>query len=221
MRCPRVTESRARCHWSVWCTIVDRMHDATDAELAVALTERRPDAYRVAWERFSPLVLGVLRRGLGGDELDDARQEVFSCLFRRVDTLREPQSLRPFVIAITFNIIKYERRRRRRRGRVALRPDPAQVSLADDGRQAPASYALIRFTRLLRKLAARERATFVFRFIEGMTVPQVAEALNISEPTARRSFDRAWSYLHKWAARDPFLNEYLEEQRFAAAPEKF
>jgi RNA polymerase sigma factor (sigma-70 family) len=187
--------------------------DVSDTELVRALTERRPEAFRTAWERFSPLVGGVLRHALGGDELEDAKQEVFSCLFTRVTTLRDPLALRPFVLAITLNTVKYERRRRRRRARVALMSDPAQLGVVSPGGQPVASLAFARFTRLLRKLAERERATFVYRFVEGMTVAQVAQALNLSEPTARRSFSRAWLRMQKWAARDPFLNEYLHGSR--------
>jgi len=186
--------------------------DVSDAELVTALTEGRPAAFQTAWERFSPLVGGVLRHALGGDELEDVQQEVFSCLFRRVATLRDPLALRPFVLAITFNTVKYERRRRRRRARVALMADVAELNLA--GRDQPAAnLAFVRFVSLLRKLAERERSTFVYRFIEGMTVAQVAVAMNVSEPTARRSFSRAWSRMQKWAAQDPFLKDYLHSKQ--------
>lgn len=186
--------------------------DVSDAELVSALIEGRPEAYRTMWERFSPLVGGVLRRSLGSDELEDVQQEVFSCLFRRMATLRDPLALRPFVIAITLNTVKYERRRRRRRSRVALIPDPAQLNIT--GRDQPASnLAFARFTRLIRQLAERDRATFVYRFIDGMTLSQIAQAMSISEPTARRSFSRAWARMQKWAARDPFLNDYLQRRR--------
>jgi RNA polymerase sigma-70 factor, ECF subfamily len=189
----------------------------SDAELVAALTEGRPEAFRAAWKRFSPLVGGVLRHALGSDELEDVQQDVFSCLFRRVATLRDPSALRPFVLAITLNTVKHERRRRRRRARMELRPDLAQLDLV--ARDEPAtSLAFVRFAALVRKLAERERATFVFRFVEGMTVSQVAVALNISEPTARRSFSRAWARMQKWAAQDPFLNDYLHGKR-AALPE--
>jgi RNA polymerase sigma factor (sigma-70 family) len=157
---------------------------------------------------------GVLRHELGTDELEDILQEVFCCLFRRVATLRDPLALRPFVLAITFNTIKYERRRRRRRARVALLPDPAQLNIA--GCEQPASnLAFARFTRLLHKLAKREQACFIYRFIEGMTVGQIATTLKISEPTARRAFSRAWARMQKWAARDAFLNDYLHGKRLA------
>jgi RNA polymerase sigma-70 factor, ECF subfamily len=186
--------------------------DVSDAELVAALTEGRPAAFRTAWERFAPLVGGVLRHALGSDELEDVQQEVFSCLFRRVSTLRDPLALRPFVIAITLNTVKYERRRRRRRARIALIPDPAQLNVA--GRDQPASnLAFVRFVGLVRQLAKREQVTFVYRFVEGMTVAQIARTMNVSEPTARRSFSRAWARMQKWAARDPFLNDYLRGRR--------
>lgn len=188
--------------------------DVSDAELVTGLTAGRPEAFRTAWQRFSPLVGGVLRHALGPDELEDVLQEVFSCLFRRVSTLRDPHALRPFVLAITFNTVKYERRRRRRRARVALIADPAELNVA--GREQPASnLAFVRFVALLRRLAERERTTFVYRFIEGMTVAQVALALNVSEPTARRSFSRAFARMQKWAEKDPFLNDYLLRRRLA------
>lgn len=188
--------------------------DVSDAELVAALTAGHPEAFRTAWQRFSPLVGGVLRHALGADELEDVLQEVFSCLFRRVSTLRDPQALRPFVLAITFNTVKYERRRRRRRARVALIADPAELNVA--GREQPASnLAFVRFVALIRRLAERERTTFVYRFIEGMTVAQVAVALNVSEPTARRSFSRAFARMQKWAEKDPFLNDYLHRRALA------
>ena len=85
------------------------------------------------------------------------------------------------------------------------------------GREQPASnLAFGRFVALLRKLAERERATFVYRFVEGMTVAQVAVALNVSEPTARRSFSRAYARMQKWAARDPFLYDYLQRRAFGS-----
>jgi RNA polymerase sigma-70 factor, ECF subfamily len=186
--------------------------DVSDAELVSALTEGRPEAFRAAWERFSPLVSGVLRQSLGSDELDDVQQEIFCCLFRRVGTLRDPLALRPFVLAITLNTVKYERRRRRRRARMGLMADPSQLNVAAS-EQPASSLAFNRFARLVRKLADRDQATFVHRFIEGMTVAQVAKVMNVSEPTARRSFSRAWARMHQWAARDPFLNDYLHGRR--------
>jgi hypothetical protein len=42
-----------------------------------------------------------------------------------------------------------------------------------------------------------------------METAEVAEALGVSEPTARRSFSRAHRLVVSWAQHDPFLVEYL------------
>ena len=184
----------------------------SDAELVNALLRGDAGAPRLALERFSPMVRSVLRRGLGNDgEVEDALQEVFICLFRRLPTLRDPLSLRPFVLAIAVNTAMHERRRRQRRSIMSLGHEPTLMGLASASDDTTASYALARLTRLLRRLTVRDRTTFQLRFVEGCTAVEVAQQLGVSEPTARRSFTRAWRRMRIWAARDPFLADYLQE----------
>ncbi|HEY3494418.1 MAG TPA: sigma-70 region 4 domain-containing protein, partial [Polyangiaceae bacterium] len=59
----------------------------------------------------------------------------------------------------------------------------------------------------------RDRLAFVLRYIEGMEVADVAAALEISEPTARRRFTRAYKRVAMLAERDPCLGEYLVRLR--------
>lgn len=181
----------------------------TDADLARALKERHPEAPSAAVRRFSPIVRGVLRRALGAhDDLEDAQQEVFSSLFRGIEALRDPLSLRPYVIGIALHTASCERRRRRRRASLTSAAERCAVRSVPDS--ARAKYAFARLERLVRRLGKRERATFVLRFIEGKTVAEVAEVLRVSQSTARRSLSRAQERVNGWAARDPFLLDYLE-----------
>lgn len=182
----------------------------SDAELVQALLDEELGAPRVAVERLGPMIRGVLRRGLGNDaEVDDAFQEVFICLFRRIATLREPDSLRPFVLAIAVNIVLHERRRRQKRALLSFDHELTTVGPAGASEEAPANYALARLTELMQRLTPRDRTTFVMRYVEGRTAIEVAEHLGVSEPTARRSFTRASRRIRKWAACDPFLADYL------------
>src|ERR1043165_5003791 len=88
--------------------------NAADATLARALMSGDGHAPRVAWSRFSPMVHRMLKRTFGpGQDVDDMVQDVFLCLFRKVGGLREPKSLKAFVISITAMTIKYELRQRR------------------------------------------------------------------------------------------------------------
>jgi RNA polymerase sigma-70 factor (ECF subfamily) len=184
--------------------------EVSDAELVGDLIKNRPEAHRLVVDRFGPLVRGLLRRSLGpANDIDDVEQEVFWCLFRRIATLRDPLSLRPFIMAITFRIVLRERRRRRKLARLTLEPELAQIGPTTKCDEAVGSHALMRLGKLLHRLHERERRTFILRFVEGMTVSEIADALALSEATTRRSFKRARLLVSKWAGRDPFLSDYF------------
>jgi RNA polymerase sigma-70 factor, ECF subfamily len=182
--------------------------DLSDADLVHELLGNRPEAQRLVVRRFAPLVRGLLRRSLGlHHDLEDAEQEVFLSLFRCIESLRDPRSLRPFIVAITFRTALHERRRYRKLAAITL--ESGRIGPATERDEVVASYALIRLGKLVLRLHERERKTFVLRFVEGMTVSEIAGALEISEATTRRSFNRAWSFVNKLAARDPFLYDYF------------
>ena len=183
----------------------------SDAELARALRERHPDALPLAMARFDRVVRGMLWQAFRRtDEWRDAHQEVFLCLFRDIASLREPALLRAFVMGITRNIVRTERRRRRMRGRMKLESDLASLDVVAVPDRAAVGHDLNRLQGLLRRLGSRERVTLVLRFVDRMTVLEIAEALGMSNSTVRRSLRKGWSRLSSWAARDPYLIDYLE-----------
>jgi len=183
---------------------------SSDAELAKALLAQDPEAYRVTWERFLPVVRGMVRRTCGRTiEFDDVVQEIFFCLFRRVTTLRDPLALRAFVMAIAARTLSHERRRRRSRFYACLEGEEQAVEALRVTADPASKHAYLGLQQLVRRLRERERVAFVLRFVEGMDAAEVAGALGVSAPTARRSFSRAWKRINLWAGRDPFLSDYL------------
>jgi RNA polymerase sigma-70 factor (ECF subfamily) len=191
---------------------------ATDADLGRALVEGHPDAPHVAWRRFLPLVTRMLRRSIsGGGETEDIAQAVFLCLFRRVHTLRNPLALRAFVIGVTLRVMREELRRRRKPSERARRhSEPIHSETMGHAGDAIPKHAFNNLCQLMRRLKQRERAAFVMRFVQGMDAAEIAGALGVSEPTARRSFSRAHKLVSKWAQHDPFLVDYVHPH--SAAP---
>ncbi len=184
--------------------------DADDRTLACALIEKNRQAPRVAWTRFAPLVRRILRRSLGPQhDVEDIVQDVFLCLFERVHTLRDPVALKAFVIAITVRTARYEIRRARVRRWVGLSRTAELPDLRVVHADTRSQHALIHFYRALNRINERDRTAFVLRFIEGMEAAEVAAALEVSVPTARRCFTRAWERVTFFAQRDPFLVDYL------------
>src|SRR5690348_2378750 len=137
---------------------------ARDTELAFSLMAGDPQAAEVAWNRYAPIVHGIVSRALGPDtEVEDITQEIFYRLFARIRTLRKPEALRSFVVSFALRIVKWELRRRRARRWLTLSdtgdvPDDQLLFMNVDNR-----YALRRLYSLLNLLSTRERLVLVLR----------------------------------------------------------
>ena len=69
--------------------------------------------------------------------------------------------------------------------------------------------ALSRLYGILDQLGTRARLAFVLRYIQGMELTEVAEALRISLATAKRQLARASSRVFMLVKGDAALSEYL------------
>src|SRR5262249_46295935 len=160
---------------------------ARDLELARALIDGVAHAPEMAWERYAPLVHRIVSRAIGPDaEVEDVTQEIFYRLFSRIGTLRKPEALRSFVISFAIRIVKWELRRRRARRWLTLSETgdvpEEQLTVMD----AESRYALRRLYAMLDRLSTRERLVLVLRHIEGMTLEEIAEAMELSLATVKR-----------------------------------
>jgi RNA polymerase sigma-70 factor (ECF subfamily) len=173
-------------------TAPDESEAARDLELAHALIAGQPDAAVLAWERYAPLVHRIVSRAIGPDaEVEDVTQEIFYRLFSRIGTLRKPEALRSFVISFAIRIVKWELRRRRARRWLTLSETgdvpEEQMTVMD----AESRYALRRLYSLLDRLSTRERLVLILRHVEGMTLEEIAEAMELSLATVKRGLRRA------------------------------
>ena len=188
--------------------------EADDATLVHKLIDEHPHAARLIWQRFAPMVYGILRRALGPDDaVEDLAQEVFLCVFQKASTLREARALRAFVMTVTAFTASRERRRRWRRAgqggqRLLTAPDQLVAAQHIESREA-----LRRFLLIVDRINVRDRTAFDLHFIEGMPIRSVASALDVSLATAKRRVSRAWSRVLLHAAGDTALVEYLSCSR--------
>jgi RNA polymerase sigma-70 factor (ECF subfamily) len=136
-------------------------------------------ALGAAFEREAPVLLAAARAiTFDAVEAEDLVQTTFELALRNVHQLRDPGSLRPWLLTIqareAFRVVRRLRRTFGLRGMV--------VELAGAG-LAPADSLAIRDA--LRDLPPRMRAAIVLHHMAGLTVPQVARALDRSENTIR------------------------------------
>jgi RNA polymerase sigma-70 factor, ECF subfamily len=185
---------------------------ADDSALARAAAEGHPAAAPAMWDRFSPLVRGLLRRSLGPhNDVEDQVQDVFLRFFKNIDTLRDPNALRSFLVGITVRVAASELRRRRVRRWLRITDTGALPDIEAPPGDADAREAVARLYQTLDRLDDEGRLAIVLRHIEGLELLDVAAALDLSLATTKRRLAKATARLHAMLERDPALAGYLTQ----------
>ncbi len=174
-----------------------------DIALARALQRGENDAAGAAWSRFRPIVQGTLKRLLGaGDDIADLTQDVFARFFARVRHLRNPASLRFYVIGIAFRRAREEiRRRHAYRTQRPMMETHFRLRHRDDGVGPERGAAASAMARRLEQLG-QDGEIYLMRVIHGCDLPEIARATQLSISTVRRRFNRAQRWLES-RTQDP------------------
>jgi RNA polymerase sigma-70 factor (ECF subfamily) len=149
-------------------------------------------------ELFDFVWRSVRRLGVPPAGVDDAVQDVFVIVHRRLPEFEGRSSLKTWVFGIALRVARDHKRRDRRKG--GHEPlDAAMPDHAPGPAEAAARAEAVReLDRLLASLDDDKRAVFVLAEIEELTAPEIAEALSIPVNTvysrlraARRDFEAA------------------------------
>lgn len=116
----------------------------------------------------------VRRLRLADEQVDDAVQDVFLVVDRRIDDFRPTGSIRSWLFAIAMRVVQAHRRRERRHRR---RVEAFGASLASS--EPEKSSAVILLHQLLDGLSDDRRAVFILADLEKMSAPEISDALGI------------------------------------------
>lgn len=140
-----------------------------------------PDFASVYRLNFAYVFRTLRRLGVRPAELNDATQETFMVVLRRLDDYEPERPIEPWLFGIAFRVAAAQRRRRARRIiEVFSRPE----DVADDDSLGPESSFADRQARGLvleglEALNLDRRAVFVMHDIDGQSVPEIARALDV------------------------------------------
>lgn len=137
------------------------------------------------FREHGPFVHRVLRRlGVHPADVDDAFQEVFVVLHRRVGDFQPECPVRPWVYGICVRVASQQRRRRSTAREVA----PEQASEPIDPRtpfdSISAKQAGEVMSVILDQIDDDKRAVYVLHELEELSMSEVAESLDCPVPTA-------------------------------------
>lgn len=167
---------------------------ATTAHLRLVRDEAR-DSFRRVYADNYDVVWRLLRAlGVPAAQLDDATQDVFMVVHRRLPTFDHAAPVRRWVLGIARKVaLKVHERRRRPEPSLALVEAEAPDAETFVARRDAANVV----ARFLDTLEPEQREVFVLSQLEDMPVPEIAQTLGIKLNTAysrlrlaRRRFDR-------------------------------
>ncbi len=142
--------------------------------------DARPDFGAVYAEGF-PFVYRVLRAlGVPPHRLEDAAQDVFTVVHRKLPEFAGRSSLRTWLFGITQRVANDYRRGERRKGS-RLTPLEAEPSseLASPHADLEARQAARFVDAFVKTLSEEKRVIFALAFLEEMPAPEIAQALSV------------------------------------------
>lgn len=192
----------------------------SDALLVAAMRARRPHAADHLFERYGEYVERLIVRVIGLDpEIPDLINEVFARAIERIDHLDDPSSLKAWLGSIAcFTARSVLRNRRSRRRFLSFFAPEELPEVPVDDASVECSDALKRTYQTLDRLPVDERIPFALRFVEGMSLGEVASVTGVSVGTVKRRLKAGRKRFVRIAQRDPVLRELIKDSQLWETP---
>jgi RNA polymerase sigma factor (sigma-70 family) len=124
----------------------------------------------------------------------DAVQAAWAIAWRKLDSVREPARLRPWLVSIAVNETKQLMRKRHRRSQVELIADPSDDSTGVDPATGIDSLDL---DTALARLDPDDRALLAMRYVAGFDATELSVAIGLSPSGTRTRLERLLARLRQ------------------------
>lgn len=160
---------------------------SNDALLVEAARDGDRGAFGRLYDRFAPMVHGILLARVPPGEADDLTQEVFLLALRRIHTLREAAAFGGWLAAIARN-----------RANDFHRGSRETVELPEnlEGQDPPQDEAQS-VLAAIRTLPEAYRETLILRLVEGLTGPEIAARTGMTPGSVRVNLHRGMRQLRE------------------------
>ena len=183
-----------------------------DVALMQALRAGHPGAAAAFYDQHAEHVHRTLYTALGADEdLADLLQEVFIRALDQIDSLRDVDKVRSWLTTIAIFVARAQIRVRARRSWLSVfSPEHTNLRRMEQP-SLEARRALREVYAVLDQFPVDERLAFILRIVDGMTLPDAAEACATSLATLKRRLARAEKRFLEAARKRPALELWLEK----------
>jgi RNA polymerase sigma-70 factor (ECF subfamily) len=176
----------------------------SDGDLVRAALSGEREAFRALVERHGTLVLAYLvRQTRSASAAEDLAQEVFLTAYQDLARLRNPDTLRAWLLGIARNKVREWRRGTREDADVSRGESPLDAADATPGPgdRAAANEALAVVTDIVNGMGPRYKMVVWMRLVDEMSFREISERLGMKEGTVRMRFSRGAAMLRKTLRR--------------------
>jgi RNA polymerase sigma-70 factor, ECF subfamily len=163
-----------------------------DRELVRAARDGDRSAYGRLYERYAPMVHGILLARIAPDHVDDLLQDVFLKAMTQLRSLRDDDHFGGWIAAIARNRAADHYRR--------TREDAApqeQLEAVPSGERSSANAEAAAVLAALQSLPEAYRETLTLRLVEGMTGPEIAALTGLTHDSVRVNLHRGMKQLRE------------------------
>jgi RNA polymerase sigma-70 factor (ECF subfamily) len=181
--------------------------ERNDGDLIRAARANEPGAFRSIMRRHNQRLFCIARGVVRDDSVaEDVVQEAYMRAFQHLESFREESSLSTWLHRIVLNEALGRLRKSASRREIPLPADGAgaeilqfpQGATSDDPEKAMAQRQILRLVEeATDELPDSFRLVFIARVIEGMSVEETAELLDIKPETVRTRLHRARDLLRR------------------------
>ena len=180
------------------------LQDASDQELIAAVNSGSEVAFELLYRRHRDWVVSLAFRMTGdADAALDVMQETFVYFAKKFPGFVLTAQLKTFLYPAVRNLSIATRRRQNR-----LQPenpfDPLLQDIPDESRPVQTGAAL---SSVLAGLPEQHREVLLLRFVEGLTLGEISQALKIPTGTVKSRVHNGLSKLR----RDPKTRSFFEQ----------
>ena len=167
-----------------------------------------PDFRAVYRAEFAAVYNWLIRLGIRGEDVQDLAHDVFAAAYRRWETYDASRPVRPWLFGIAYRLV-LDFKRKLQNQRESPNDELEAVDASRSAEDVVASkQGLELAASIIGSLELERRAVFVMHEIEGVPIPQVADAVGVPINTAysrlrlaRQDFNAAVKRLHAREAR--------------------
>jgi RNA polymerase sigma-70 factor (ECF subfamily) len=183
----------------------------TDEELMKALSKGDQRAFDELYKRFYGQLLGYFKNMLWGDreKAEDMVHDIFAKIIKNPDYFDSNRSFRTWLFSVASNMCKNEYKKQ------AVRKNT--TTGVEDYRSISSSTNVLAevqdiqfqqaFEENLAKMDEKHREVFALRHLEGLSMKEIAEVMEINEGTVKSRLFYATKFLaEKLKVYNPVLN---------------